>query len=504
MANNPQYTVDVTPSLATTTNGSSTVTVLSVPFHDTTGGQMITFDVVGYDFTNNEVATAKVAAKVKNVSGTLSMVGTPVHLVPIQVGSSTGLRNAAVTVVVAGSNVNLNVIGVADRTIKWVAYRSPAIEVLNSWTAVTAPEDGYVASWEASNTRWNPVSRASFISGLTVGGNLSGTLPNPTVVKINDATVPVAGALTTGNVLQVSGASALSYGPVNLAGGANYVTGSLPLGGDVTGGHDANTVTKLRNRTISTTAPTDGYVYAWHAGSSEWRPSAIGDLPGGFAGGSLGGSYPNPTVVAIDGDGTGIDSNVNVACQNMTFTNGGTTVIEANSLYIASAEFDDPIGIFPGLSPAYGMIFQGSNTPNIQIGAAVSEIAWDQSSAAGPGYHDHTFYIRDMNAGTDGYNFYISGQSTVTASKNGGKLYLSTGVGGAGGVNGDLHLRTGTTDRVTITPTVITISGATVSLPDITTSGTASAGAATLPGNPVGFISVTIAGTVRKIPYYAS
>lgn len=45
---------------------------------------------------------------------------------------------------------------------------------------------------------------------------------------LNGATVPEAGGLTTGNVLQVSGAAALSYAALNLAGGADYVTGVLP------------------------------------------------------------------------------------------------------------------------------------------------------------------------------------------------------------------------------------------------------------------------------------
>lgn len=37
------------------------------------------------------------------------------------------------------------------------------------------------------------------------------------------------------------------------------------------------------------------------------------------------------------------------------------------------------------------------------------------------------------------------------------------------------------------------------------TSGTATAGAATLPANPVGFLTVTLPnGTVAKIPYYNS
>jgi len=36
------------------------------------------------------------------------------------------------------------------------------------------------------------------------------------------------------------------------------------------------------------------------------------------------------------------------------------------------------------------------------------------------------------------------------------------------------------------------------------TATTASAGAQTLPANPVGFLVVTIGSTSRKIPYYAT
>lgn len=46
--------------------------------------------------------------------------------------------------------------------------------------------------------------------------------------QLNGATVPEAGGLTTGNVLQVSGSAALTYAALNLAGGSNYVTGVLP------------------------------------------------------------------------------------------------------------------------------------------------------------------------------------------------------------------------------------------------------------------------------------
>lgn len=66
---------------------------------------------------------------------------------------------------------------------------------------------------------------------VRLAGDLAGTggtAAAPRTSGLNSATVPAGGALTTGNVLQVSGVAALSYAPVNLAGGLNYVTGVLP------------------------------------------------------------------------------------------------------------------------------------------------------------------------------------------------------------------------------------------------------------------------------------
>jgi hypothetical protein len=62
-----------------------------------------------------------------------------------------------------------------------------------------------------------------------------------TVARVNGATVPAAGALTTGNVLQVSGVNALSYGPLNLVLAAS-VTGILGVahGGSGLGAVGAN------------------------------------------------------------------------------------------------------------------------------------------------------------------------------------------------------------------------------------------------------------------------
>jgi len=112
------------------------------------------------------------------------------------------------------------------------------------------PLNGQLLSWNGST--WTPMS---------LSGDLSGTFNKQNVIGIYGASVPQAGSLNTGNTLQVSGNSSLSYGPINLAGGANYVSGLLPttnqvsqtMLGDVTGTTANSTVAKIQNVPVSST-----------------------------------------------------------------------------------------------------------------------------------------------------------------------------------------------------------------------------------------------------------
>ena len=95
--------------------------------------------------------------------------------------------------------------------------------------SATTPTAGQylIENTSATGSAWTSLS-GDIISSICTPGAI-------TVSSIHGATVPIAGALTTGNVLQVSGISSLSYAPVNLSGGTNYVTGILPITNGGTG-----------------------------------------------------------------------------------------------------------------------------------------------------------------------------------------------------------------------------------------------------------------------------
>lgn len=120
----------------------------------------------------------------------------------------------------------------------------------------------------------------------TLTGDVTGVATANTVINIHGASIPVAGSLTTGNVLQVSGTSTLSYAPVNLAGGANFVTGVLPsgnqasqtMGGDVTGTTTSSTVIKIQDNTVTSGALVEGDLLIATT-TSNWAATAVtGDV----------------------------------------------------------------------------------------------------------------------------------------------------------------------------------------------------------------------------------
>ena len=197
----------------------------------------------------------------------------------------------------------------------------------------TAPSTNDVLVYTSG--KWTPSPIAPSPPSGTASGDLGGTYPNPSVVAINSASVPTIGAV--GNTLYVSGGSSLSYGALNLAGGANYVTGTLPtgnqasqtMGGDVSGTTASATVIKLQGYALSNTAPTTGYALVWSG--TAWTPTA---LSFNTLSGDVTGSAGSNTVVSLTGSGGVVTTNANIIPGTDDSYNLGSLSYGWSSLYM--------------------------------------------------------------------------------------------------------------------------------------------------------------------------
>lgn len=125
------------------------------------------------------------------------------------------------------------------------------------------------------------------------------------VTAVSGATFTVVRAAEPYDGVQVAaghGLGATVSGVLTAAALLAIVGGSTPVGpasGDLSGAYPGPTVAKIQGEPWSATPPTVGQAPLWDG--SAWTPGNGSSAPTGAASGDLGGTYPAPTVVAVQG-----------------------------------------------------------------------------------------------------------------------------------------------------------------------------------------------------------
>lgn len=215
-------------------------------------------------------------------------------------------------------------------------------------------------------------------------------------------------------------------------GGAWYAIGaSVTLGGDVTGASGANTVTKIRNVTISSTAPTNGYVLTYNSGSTQWEPQA-----------------PSVTSsVTMGGDVTGASSACTVGkIQNIAVISG--TPSDGQVLAYKSSNTRWEFGTMPSsLSGDATGLFASSkveaisgNSGTVTVNSGCGTIAWVNSSITTKLSSTTTVLTQTANDfGIQSTNVAIGAATTGGTGSPTNSLYLADGTAPSGQSGGCMY-----------------------------------------------------------------